>query len=121
MNVYSFYAQPWLRVDFVLFLRVKENKIIFTDDIIKDKPIFISFILGPSVVEATRGFDLWENSTPYLDWEKIKKEAVSYLNFMPECIQCNVRTCFCFDRYPEYDWLKQMAEAIKLKDSTNDR
>ena len=121
MNTYSFYAQPWLCVDFTLFIRVKNNKIIFTDDIIKDKPIFISFILGPSVVEATRGFDLWENSTPYLDWEKIKKEAVSHLNFMPECIQCSVRTYFCFDRYPEYDWLKQMAEAIKLKDSTNDR
>ena len=121
MNVYSFYAQPWLLVDFTLFIKVENNKIIFSDDIIKDKPLFISTILGCGVVEATRDFELWEISTPYLDWEKIKKEAVSHLNFMPECIQCSVRTYFCFDRYPEYDWLKQMAEAIKLKDSTNDR
>ena len=120
MNIYSFYAQPWLRVDFTLFCQVENNKIIFTDDIINDKPLFISTILG-CVVEATRGFELWEISTPYLDWEKIKKEAVSHLNFMPECIQCSFRTYFCFDRYPEYDWLKQMAETIKLKDSSNDR
>lgn len=120
MNIYSFYVQPWLRVDFVLFLRVKENKIIFTDDVIKDKPLFISTILGTNVVETTRRLDLWEFATPYLDWEKVKREAVSYLNFMPECIQCNVRTCFCFDRYPEYDWLKKMAETIELKGSSDD-
>ena len=121
MNIYSFYVQPWLRVDFMLFVWVKENKYIFTDDIIKDKPFFISTILGPNVVEATRGFDLWEFATPYLDWEKIKKEVVSHFNFMPECISCSVGTNFCFDKYPEYDWLKQMAETIKLKDSNNDR
>lgn len=121
MNVYSFYGQPWLRVDFVLSIKVKTNTIIFTDDIIKDKPLFISTILGCGVVEATRDFELWEISTPYLDWESIKRDVVSRFGFVPECIKCSVRTYFCFDRYPEYDWLKQMAETIKLKDSTNDR
>lgn len=121
MKVYSFYVQPWLRVDFTLFVWVKEDKFIFTDDIINDKPLFISTVLGHGVVEATRGFDLWEISTPYLDWESIKRDVVSRFNFVPECIYCSVRTYFCFDRYPEYDWLKQMAETIKLKDSNNDR
>lgn len=121
MNTYSFYMQPWLRVDFVLFAKAKHNIIIFNDDIIKVKPLFISTILGCEVVEATRDFELWEISTPYLDWESIKRDVVSRFGFVPECIKCNVRTCFCFDRYPEYDWLKQMAETIKLKDSTNDR
>lgn len=121
MNTYTFYAQPWLRVDFVLSVKVKTNTIIFTDDIIKDKPLFISTILGCGVVEATRDFELWEISTPYLDWESIKRDVVSRFGFVPECIKSSVRTCFCFDRYPEYDWLKQMAETIKLKDSTNDR
>lgn len=121
MNEYSFYMQPWLRVDFTLFIRVNNNEITFTDDIIKDKPLFISTILGCGVVEATRGFELWEISTPYLDWESIKRAVVSRFGFVPEWIECSVRTYFCFDRYPEYDWLKQMTETIKLKDSTNDR
>ena len=121
MNAYSFYAQPWLRVDFVLFAKVKHNIIMFNDDIIKDKPLFISTILGCEVVEAMRDFELWETSTPYLDWESIKRDVVSRFGFVPECIKCSVRAYFCFDRYPEYDWLKQMAETIKLKDSNNDR
>jgi len=121
MNVYSFYVQPWLRVDFVLFAKVKHNIIIFNDDIIKDKPLFISIILGHGDMEATRDFELWEVSSPYLDWESIKRDVSSRFNFIPECIRCNVRTNFCFDQYPEYDWLKQMAETIKLKDSSNDR
>lgn len=120
MNIYSFYVQPWLRVDFILFVWIKENKFIFTDDIIKDKPIFVSTILGTNVVEATRGFDLWEISTPYLDWESIKRDVVSRFGFMPECIYCTTKVHFCFDRYPEYDWLKKMVETIKLKDSSND-
>lgn len=121
MNVYSFYAQPWLRVDFVLSVKVKTSTIIFNDNIIKDKPLFISTILGHEVVEATRDFELWEISTPYLDWENIKREVVNCFGFVPECITCSVRTYFCFDQYPEYEWLKQMAETIKLKDSSNDR
>lgn len=121
MNVYSFYMQPWLRVDFTLFVWVKEDKLIFTDDIINDKPLFISTILGCDAVEATRGFELWEISTPYLDWESIKRDVVSSFGFVPECIYCSVRTYFCLDRYPEYKWLKKMSETIKLKDSTNDR
>ena len=116
MKIYSFYVQPWLRVDFMLFVWVKEDKLIFTDDIIKDKPLFISTILGCNAVEATRGFDLWESSTPYLDWESIKRVVVSCFGFVPECIYCTTKIYFCFDRYPEYEWLKQMAETIKLKD-----
>ena len=116
MNVYSFYVQPWLRVDFVLSVKVKTNTIIFTDDIIKDKPFFISTILGCEIVEATRDFELWEISTPYLDWESIKRDVVSCFGFVPECIKCSVRTNFCFDRYPEHDWLKEMAKTIVLKE-----
>lgn len=120
MNIYSFNVQPWLRVDFVLSVTVRRNTIIFTDDIIKDKPLFISTILGHGIMEATRDFDLWEVSSPYLDWESIQRDVASRFDFVPECIHCSVRTNFCFDRYSEYDWLKQVAETIKLKDSNND-
>lgn len=115
-NIYRVQILPWLMIDFRLFYRHKNVTLDFSDSVIKDKPLFIASLLGNGETESSRTVSLWKSSALCFDWVKIQNMTVKIFGHITENIQCEIRTYFDWERYPDYEWINEIAKTMVLKD-----
>lgn len=116
-SIYQLKINPWLELNFRLFLKVKSNVLELPITVIKDKVIFISILFGTGKTPIARKITFNRVTAPYLDWNLIDELASRHLNIRPDCIECNTDDFFNFEKYPDSFWLGEISETIKSKDT----
>lgn len=114
-SIYRMQILPWLVIDFRLFLNVDNIILEFPETMIKDRPLFVSALLGSEETPSRRTVDFWDTASPFLDWDKIQHITQAVLELVPNRIQCDIDAYFDFKTYPEYQWLNEISKTIKLK------
>lgn len=116
-SIYQLKINPWLELNFRLFLKVKLKVLELPITVIKDKAIFISILFGTGKTPIARKITFNRAMAPYLDWDLIDELASRHLNIKPDCIECNTDGFFNFEKYPDSFWLGEISETIKPKDT----